>query len=210
VDEERTVEKNYKMWQEVPWEGANLMGESWSPSPQWKEALVNEFAKIVEPGKVMLEIGPGAGRFTEFLQGLASHLMLVDLSDKCITLCRERFKNCDNITYFVNDGTDLSFIESSSIDYIFSFDCFNHVSPHDIEKYISQFPRILKPGGTCIIDHGTKGNVGGWRSSLTNTMLLRFLKMHKLVLERQFDSWGNGFRVAMMGDTISILKVGVE
>ena len=210
VDEAHTVEKNYKMWQGIPWEGANLMGESWSPSPQWKEALVNEFVKIVEPVKVVLEIGPGAGRFTEFLQKLASHLTLVDLSDKCITLCKERFKDCSNITYFVNDGTDLSFIESSSIDYVFSFDCFNHMSPHDIEKYVAQFPRILKSDGACIIDHGTKGDVGGWRSSLTNNMFCKFLKMHKLVLERQLDSWGNGFRVAMRGDAISIIKKGEE
>jgi hypothetical protein len=41
-------------------------------------------------------------------------------------------------------------------------------------------------------------------------MFCKFLKMHKLVLERQFDSWGNGFQVAMRGDAISIIKKGEE
>lgn len=205
---EHSIENNYKVWQGIPWEGANLMGESWTPGPAWKQALIEEFCKIIKPGGTILEIGPGGGRWTEFLQKLADRLILVDLSDKCIALCKERFESCDNISYIVNDGADLSSIEPDSADYIFSFDCFVHMSPTDIEQYVSQIPRILKRGGTCIIDHGSKGAVGGWRSSLTDETFRQILQRHGLKLMRQFDSWGeqNQFRVAQEHDTISVVK----
>jgi len=52
----------------------------------------------------------------------------------------------------ITDGA-LSFIENNSVDYIWSYDVFVHINPTDVEKYIIEFSRILKPHGYGIIHH---------------------------------------------------------
>src|SRR4051794_25253968 len=62
-------------------------GEEWSNSgiPGWKESIVDQvLVPFVGDGHRVLEIGPGAGRWTEHLVGRASQLTLVDVTPECI------------------------------------------------------------------------------------------------------------------------------
>jgi ubiquinone/menaquinone biosynthesis C-methylase UbiE len=86
------------------------------------------------------------------LQELGGHVILSDISKKCLDICQERFKHADNMEYHLIDD-NLGFIIDSSIDCIWSYDVFLHINPTDIEKYVSDFRRILKPGGCAIIHH---------------------------------------------------------
>jgi len=75
---EHSVAVNSLVWQTYNWEQG---GEEWTWTSKWKQSLVNNvMLKYIEPGKTVLEIGPGAGRWTVVLQGIAKHLILVDLS----------------------------------------------------------------------------------------------------------------------------------
>ena len=53
--------------------------------------------------------------------------MAVDLSARCIDVCREKFADDDRIVFDVNDGTTLNSIEDDTIDFAFSFDSLVHV-----------------------------------------------------------------------------------
>lgn len=206
-----TIAENYRLWQNYDW---GRGGDEWNPSLQWKRSLINNvLLKYVEPEKTVLEIGPGAGRWTETLQKIAKRLILVDLSDKCIDICKERFSRCNNIEYFVNDGSDLNFIPSKTIDFIWSFDVFVHINPATTEKYIIGFSRILKEGGRGIIHCAKDGGLhGGWRSSMTAELFASMLKRRGLHLVTQFDSWGeNGqFHVRDHHDIISVFERGTR
>ena len=113
---DNSIASNLRTWSEWDWSKG---GEEWTNSQDWKESLVQH---VLEPnipvGSQGLEIGPGGGRWTEFLIQRASHLTIVDLTPKCIEVCRARFERATNIEYHVNDGCDLSFIPSQSIDRI--------------------------------------------------------------------------------------------
>ena len=148
----------------------------------------------VSGGSCILEIGPGSGRWTEYLVSKAKHLTLVDLTPKCIELCKLRFSGFRNIEYFVNDGKDLSFIISDSIDRIWSWDVFVHIEADDIKNYIKQFSRILSPGGQGIIHHAKKGKKKeiGWRSNMTADKMKEFCREYGLEVVKQFDSWDDG------------------
>jgi hypothetical protein len=75
-------------------------------------------------------IGPGFGRWTQYLRRLCIRLIVVDLSERCIDSCRRRFAGDRHIEYIVNDGTSLEQIPDGSVDFIFSFDSLVHaVSP---------------------------------------------------------------------------------
>lgn len=207
-----TVNNNRRVWSEWDW---TRRGEEWSNSEEWKTSLVQEVLnRYIPSGGTILEIGPGGGRWTECLQQIAGHLILVDLTRECIELCRERFGDTPQIEYHVNDGRDLAFVQTSSVDAIWSWDVFVHIAAADVESYVEQFQRILKAGGTAVIHHSRLGvSRTGWRSDMTAKKMSEFCSRYGLELLEQFEEWGNGAHRIWPGlplekspDTISVLR----
>lgn len=206
---DNTIARNYAAWQEWNWDHK---GEEWTPSLEWKQSLIDEvLLRYIEPGKTVVEIGPGAGRWTEPLQKIARRLVIVDLSERCIELCKQRFAGCDNTEFYVNDGRNLSFLSSDSLEFIWSFDVFVHINVWDTEEYVKEFSRILRNGGRGVVHHPKEGRPyedKGWRSNTTAKLFSEMLERHGLKLIQQFDSWGASgrFNVKHFNDTISVFE----
>lgn len=189
---------NSRFWNYIAWNfyfDWSRHGEEWTRSEEWKTAMVEEkiYPNIHKDSSV-LEIGPGGGKWSEFMAGKVKRLALVDMSPKCIRICRNRFKNCLNIDYHVNNGMDLRAISSESIDFIWSFDCFVHIDSRDAASYVKEFRRVLKIGGMGIIHHAMekKNPARGWRSDINDKIFKKLLEDNNLLLVDQFDSWGKG------------------
>jgi ubiquinone/menaquinone biosynthesis C-methylase UbiE len=201
------AELNEEIWNSWDWEKS--YGEEWTKSSEWKQSLVDHvMMKYFSSGKNILEIGPGAGKWTAYLQQIARHLTIVDISEKPIEICKNRFSNFTNLSYHTNDGSSLPFIRENSVDYIWSFDCFVHISPEDTAGYFREFSRILKNQGIAIIHHPSNGGLqGGWRSNVTKDMIKGFCTKNGLNLISQFNTWGskNQFDVKHYDDTISVI-----
>lgn len=183
-----TIGENLNRWSKHDW---SARGEEWTPGSDWKLSLVQH---VLEPnipvGSRVLEIGPGGGRWTDFLVQRAGHLTVVDLTPQCISVCRERFKDCRNISYFVNDGRDLSFIPPGSIDRVWSFDVFVHIHSQDIENYVRQFSVLLAEAGRGVIHHSARGTqTKGWRSDMTSQKMLDMCAKYGLRVLSQLTSW---------------------
>lgn len=188
---DNTIKENLSKWSKYNW---NRLGEEWSNNEEWKQSLIDHIIKPkISIGSDILEIGPGGGRWTEHLVTRANNLFLVDLTHKCINICKDRFKNHSNIAYYVNDGNNLDFILDDSLDCIFSWDVFVHIKAIDIEGYIKQFPRILKKGGIAIIHHSKNGRRdAGWRSDMTANKMKKYCKKYNLHVLEQIETWDNG------------------
>jgi ubiquinone/menaquinone biosynthesis C-methylase UbiE len=183
-----TIDNNREEWSK--WDWSNF-GEEWSNNPEWKASMIEHvLVPNVPTDSRILEIGPGAGRWTQHLITRAKHIILVDLTPKCIEICRQRFRDFKNIEYFVNDGKDLGFIQSNSIDCIWSWDVFVHIQSEDTRHYVKQFSRILSAGGKGIIHHSKKGRSRtGWRSDMTAKSMKQHCNEYGLKVIKQFDSW---------------------
>ena len=194
------------LWDLLPWEKEG--GEEWTISEEWKKALIDDvLLENIKPGTAVLEIGPGAGRWTETLQRTARKLIAVDVSSKAIELCRKRFSSATNTTFFLTRTPALEFIPDQTIDAIWSYDVFVHINPDDTDCYLSEFKRVLVPGGIAVIHHPKSGgHNGGCRSRMTAQRFSSLLEKNGLTLDRQFDSWGeNGrFDLTRHGDCISV------
>ena len=123
---------------------------------QWYGAILPRIHAFV-PTHTILEIACGHGRWTQFLKDACSSLVAVDLSEKCIRACQERFAGCVHISYFVNDGRSLDMIPDGSVDFVFSFDSLVHAEDSVIEAYVAQLPRILTRDGIAFLHHSNLG-----------------------------------------------------
>ncbi len=197
------------IWDLLPWEKEG--GEEWTVSAEWKKSLVDEvLRKYIKPGTAVLEIGPGAGRWTEILQPLARELFAVDVSAKALDQCKKRLSSATNVKFFLNRNASLGFIPDKTIDAIWSFDVFVHINAENTDRYLSEFKRVLVPGGIAAIHHPKDGGMhGGWRSRMTARLFTDLLEKRGLTLVRRFDSWGeNGrFNLSRYRDCISVVTV---
>ena len=205
-----SVKANRRLWSSYDW---SERGEEWTRKAQnpeqWLNSILdNMLYKYMKKGTEILEIGPGAGRWTEYLQPIARRLVLVDITPKCISMCKERFAGRDsNIEYHVIDG-DIGFIPDSSLDRVWSYDVFVHVNPSDTNRYIQNISRILRPGGTAVIHHGSwneyeGGAVVGFRSRTTAAAVQTFVSNAGLILIEQ-----NRDLVHKKGDVITVFQKG--
>ncbi|HKC59209.1 MAG TPA: hypothetical protein VKB92_03910, partial [Myxococcales bacterium] len=62
---------NRSIWDAYDW---RRRGEEWTPSAEWKQSLTALIQQRAPERGAILEVGPGAGRWTEALQKLAGSL----------------------------------------------------------------------------------------------------------------------------------------
>lgn len=202
---QHSVTTNREVWSGWDWGEA---GEEWSGSPEWKTSLVDEvLIPATAAAGMIVEIGPGAGRWTEALVAQADELILVDITDTTLELCRRRLGDPAGVTYLRSDGASLHGVPSASVDAVWSFDAFVHIAPLDVAAYLREIARVLKPGGVAVIHHTGRREPRGWRSPMGAVLFARLAEAQGLEVRRQFDSWAGGrFSVRLHGDVLTELR----
>jgi SAM-dependent methyltransferase len=149
------VSDNRRKWAEHNWEHG---GHKWSPGGNaagtemlWARSIWPRIAQHLPAGTV-LEIAPGFGRWTEYLLEHCERLIGVDLTPRCIEVCRERFPGL-RTSFDVNDGESLPMVADGSLDFAFSFDSLVHVEAPQIASYLAELARVLKPGAAAVLHH---------------------------------------------------------
>jgi 2-polyprenyl-3-methyl-5-hydroxy-6-metoxy-1,4-benzoquinol methylase len=161
-----TIEENQQSWDKsYAWE---QQGDEWSSAwggaeAQWVGAILPRIHAFL-PTATILEIAPGFGRWTNYLRTYCDRLIVVDLSEKCIKACQQRFATDSHIEYHINDGKSLAMIPDHSIDFVFSFDSLVHAEADVMESYLSQLATKLKPNGVGFIHHS---NLGKYQQALS-------------------------------------------
>jgi ubiquinone/menaquinone biosynthesis C-methylase UbiE len=127
--------------------------QAFSDDSYWKEAAYllrlrldrNGIEPDSLPGKSVLDVGCGGGRYTAAWRTLGGRPVLgVDVSPLNIATAHRRTSSLDDIDFRVGDVLDLS-LEDDSYDIVFSNGVLHHTK--DWRKGITEVCRILKPGG---------------------------------------------------------------
>ncbi len=159
-----TLEENYNFWNHnYHWD--RYGGDEWSarwggPDMQWTWSLLPRLSGLL-PRPVVLEVGPGYGRWSEVLKSYCQRLILVDLSEKCIHACRQRLGS-EDVEYHVGDGRSLTGLADASVDFIFSFESLVHAEAEVMQAYLAEFARVLKPEGAGFVHHSNLGAYPGY------------------------------------------------
>ena len=155
---ETTVEQNRELWSNYGWQ---RQGEEWSHrwgavDYQWYGTIFPRLLRFLPTG-TLLEIAPGYGRWTHYLVPLCRKLIGVDLTERCVEACQQRFGGHAHTSFYVNDGLSLDMVPDNSIDFAFSFDSLVHAERDVLESYIHELAKKLAPEGVGFIHHSNLG-----------------------------------------------------
>lgn len=152
------LKKTALIWQIHNW---SHRGDAWSydwgtSDAEWYGTLLPRIHSWLSVHTI-LELGPGFGRWTQYLKEYADKMILVDVTPRCIEGCRARFGNESHIVYHVNDGRSLPMIDDRSVDFVFSFDSLVHVDEDAIASYLAEIRRTLTKDGVAFLHHSNLG-----------------------------------------------------
>lgn len=163
-------------------------GDEWSgpwggTESVWWGSLMPRIHAFVPTG-VVLELGPGEGRWSRYLRPLAEEFVLVDVAEHCVEACRGLFNGDPGVSCHVGDGRSLPMVGARSVDFAFSFDSLVHAESDVLESYAHELARVLKPNGVAFIHHS---NMAVYRRSadLARTIpekIRRRLTIHGLLV----------------------------
>ncbi len=200
-----TVRNNYLIWGTYDW---SELGREWVPSQTWKETLFESLVLPYIPNQChALEIGAGAGEWSEALLQHVSQLTLVDIVPRCLDICKIRFEAYRNINYLVNDGQSLQGVAPQSINLVLAMNVFIQNGPDVVHSYLNAIAHVLAPNGTAVIHHARHGlNKQGWRSNVTDQLVADYCQQCGLTVLKQVNTWANGKHKLWDIDTISIIQ----
>ena len=210
---DNSSEENRRRWNRWDW---SQMGEEWTLSEPWKQALVDDvLLPTIPPGGTVVEIGPGGGRWSVLLAKRHERLVLVDVAQRPLDLVAERLRDegAENVEYVLTDGSTIDGVADASVDAVWSFDVFVHVAPPDQAGYLGEIARVLRPGGVAAIHHADGRNRGvhpsrrGWRAPMTAELFAALASERGLRVERVVRSFGEGrHALGGFGDAITVLR----
>ena len=164
---------NFKKFKSTP--ERPFYGDGWGrPEDNWYQYMIKKYilrkkvpgnlAKVVkqyirpymDPGKRVMEIGSGGGRWTQYLLE-AKELVVVEINSIFFSYLKERFPGAaSRMSFYNTGGYEMRGIDTASIDFVFTFGTFVHVEPEGIHEYLGEIKRVLKPGSTAVVQYADK------------------------------------------------------
>lgn len=109
----------------------------------WQTLVACVFQKQIPPEAVVLELGAGYGDFINAVK--ARRRLAVDVWPGMVAHLEA------GVEGLVTSITQLDGVPDDSVDYVFSSNCFEHVSQPDLVECLAQLRRKMKPGAMISI-----------------------------------------------------------
>ncbi|HXE95461.1 MAG TPA: class I SAM-dependent methyltransferase [Dongiaceae bacterium] len=99
----------------------------------------------------VLDFGAGTGNLTRHLLSMGAEVVASDVSAGCLRELKSSTKNAERLELSLLNGHDLSQFADESFDMVATYSVLHHIP--DYLAIVSEFIRVVKPGGIVYIDH---------------------------------------------------------
>lgn len=119
----------------------------------WEKRTQEELPHVldgipIQPDWTTLEIGCGIGRLLRPIAARCRRVIGVDVSENMVALATEELRDINHVEIHANDGRQFPFVQSGSVDWVYSHLAFQHMTLKEIvESNLAECFRVLRPGG---------------------------------------------------------------
>jgi SAM-dependent methyltransferase len=144
-------DRDFRRWvrQQGPGVDPNDAGDAEWGSDLLAEGLRDHYLPLLSPEAVIVEIGPGSGRLSRHLIGRCQELIVVDISKYVCKWMRSYLAGKGRFQVHRISGPWLPMLGDAAADAVVAHDVFEHLDLDEIYWYLSEFARVLRPGGVC-------------------------------------------------------------
>jgi 2-polyprenyl-3-methyl-5-hydroxy-6-metoxy-1,4-benzoquinol methylase len=148
---------NLKGYYENYWDCDTDVSNSDVTTPERERRLLKKLSQYLKPGESVLDLGCGGGKFTKVIKEAGYYTIGMDISEKALELAKKQFPEFR----FSNLNPDVT-IPAPDAEYsaVWCSEVIEHVL--DVNIFLSEINRVLKPGGILILTtpyHGRLKNV---------------------------------------------------
>jgi SAM-dependent methyltransferase len=128
-----------------------------------RAAYAGKFIRLagVGPRDTVLDLGSGCGFGTAAIARRAQQVVACDISPAYLAFAQKECAGLGNVRFQPIRSRDLSPVADESIDHVISMAVFIHLNLYDIYLYFREIHRVLKPGGTLVIDFADMNRLFG-------------------------------------------------
>jgi SAM-dependent methyltransferase len=113
-----------------------------------------------------LDLGCGLGRISRALARRFDEVVAVDVSAEMVQRAEELHPQSEfpNLSFHPTDGIHLLTLEDESVDFVFSYEVFQHLPSRDVMRgNLAEVARVLRPDGQALIHvHRAPGSAAYW------------------------------------------------
>ena len=115
----------------------------------------------VTPDSVVLELGPGTGRYTRHVLPRCREMILVDYSKVVCDWLTTYLQGKGRVRVCLIDKPGFPEVADNSVDFAFANGVFEHIDPDETDWFLREFFRVLKPGGRLWFNFDNFMSAGG-------------------------------------------------
>jgi len=109
-------------------------------------AFVEGLRERISSDARVLDVGCGIGRMTAPLGQHFAQVVGVDVSGEMIEHANTLHAGTSNVSFYVNNGSDLAQFPDNDFDLALSYSVLPHLPPEVVNAYFADLNRVLKPG----------------------------------------------------------------
>ena len=154
---------HFKRWarqgQEI--EDPNDIGDVDWATDLLTEGLERHYLRLLSPGAVIVELGPGSGRLSRHLIGHCKELIVVDNSPYVCKWIRKYLAGKGSFQVHQLDEHRLSTLADATVDAVIAHGVFEHLDIDETYWFLIEFARLLRSGGVCSFNFDTVATPDG-------------------------------------------------
>lgn len=105
---------------------------------------------LAPEGGRALDFGCGVGRLSQALAEHVDEVVGVDIATSMVEAAEAHNRYPDRVRYVANSAPDLSLFDDAAFDLVYSSITLQHIPPRYGRRYIREFFRVVRPGGTVV------------------------------------------------------------